>query len=148
MATGQTGKRARRNGTRLRSRAPLFARMRSGWHALLLALLVAFSWQSFVTQTHLHYEPGIAAAASAAPAAADQAVPQPPAKKSPFELPSSCPVCREIAHAGPILPPAPLELAAPVPAAVWLALTLLLGVALVQRSHAWQSRAPPYRLQA
>lgn len=132
MTVGSTGARRRKG-------------MGAGWFATLMAVLVAFSWQSFVTQTHQHYSPGTAS--SVAPATADGADPSRPDRQSPGDLPANCAICREIAHAGPVMLPAPIVLDAPAPATAWRAVTGLLEETLVQRSHAWQSRAPPFQLQ-
>jgi hypothetical protein len=121
------------------------ARTRASW-AVLLAVLLTFFWQSFVVQTHLHFEAGGYSLAAKSGEAGARA--QPSGPQSPSDLPSNCPICSEAAHAGNYLLPAPITFVAPAPMAFWLAVTILLGLALVQRSHAWRSRAPPYQLQA
>ncbi|MEI9851197.1 MAG: DUF2946 family protein [Sphingomonas sp.] len=152
---GQPIARRKRDGTRqLRGRSGgasahrpwLSPRLRGGWLATLVAVLVAFSWQSFVTQTHRHFDPG--AISGVAAAKADVANPQAPGRQAPPDLPANCPICRELAHAGPFVLPAPITFDAPAPAIFWLALATLPGLTLTQRSHAWQSRAPPQPLQA
>ena len=108
------------------------------WHALLVALLLAFSWQSFVVQTHVH---------EAAPAARAAG----PAANGPYvvggnhrrEAPASCPICREAAHAGRFLPAAPVALAVPAAVDAWLSVELPPTWARPSRSHAWRSRGPP-----
>ncbi|WP_264939953.1 DUF2946 family protein [Sphingomonas caeni] len=117
------------------------SRLSAAWLAVLAAVLFAFLSQSIVTQTHQHYD-------FAKLAQADGAAPQKPGKPTPGDSQNNCPICRELAHAGPVLLPAPIGLDAPATAGFWLAVTLLLGLSLTGRSHAWQSRAPPIRLQA
>ena len=116
-------------------------RLSAPWLAVLAAVLFAFLAQSFVLQTHQHWDP-IAAAK------ADSAGPQKPGKAPAEDQQTNCPICRELAHAGPVLLPAPIGLDAPALVSFWLGITLLLGLSLAARSHAWQSRAPPIRLQA
>lgn len=119
--------------------------MRAGWVAVLAALLFALSWQSFLTQTHHHFSPD---SVSAAPAKADAGGPERPSRQSPADPSANCPVCRVLAHAGPVLLPAQIDVAAPAPASVWRIPTSLPRLALARRSHDWRSRAPPERLQA
>jgi hypothetical protein len=114
---------------------------RATWFAAMMAILLAFTWQGFVAQTHRHYGP----AASANPT---RVALQSPGKQSPSDLPATCPICSELAHAGQAVLPAPVAIAAPAESPVWLATTIPLRLSLSQRSHAWQSRAPPAFLQA
>lgn len=112
---------------------------------LLLTALLAFSWQSIVAQSHVHFDArtykqlGIEGDSSAA---------RQTAERSPADLPADCPICREIAHAGHYLQPAPLALAAPETGVVWIAISPWRTLTLRQRRHAWHSRAPPNLLQA
>ena len=114
--------------------------MRALWMAVLVAVLLAYSWQSFLVQTHRHLD----GARTAASAGADGVQRQ---NQSP-DQPANCFLCRELAHAGHVVLPAPVVIEAPVVASFWLAVILLAGLSLSQRSHAWRSRAPPIRLQA
>jgi hypothetical protein len=116
-----------------------------GWLATLAAVLIAFSFQSLVTQTHQHFD--FSAAFASTPAKADAAG-QPAGKRSPSELPANCPICREIAQAGHAVLTAPVEFKAPAPAVAWFAATKPLGGTISRPSHAWRSRAPPQKLQA
>lgn len=118
--------------------------MRAGWLAVLAAMLFALSWQSFVTQTHHHFSPNIVSASSKA----DAGDPERPGRQSPTDPSANCGVCRVLAHAGPVLLPAQIEIEAPAPASVWRSPAILPGLALARRSHAWRSRAPPQQLQA
>lgn len=130
-----------RISTRKRNGMPAGGLRRATWFATMMAILLAFTWQSFVAQTHRHYGP--AAAATPAGVALQQA-----GKQSPSDLPATCPICSELAHAGQAVLPTPVTIAAPTESPVWLATTAPLHFSLSQRSHAWQSRAPPVSLQA
>lgn len=141
---GQSSKRREGNGTQQRHgwRAPA----RLGRLAFLLAVLTAFSWQSFVAQTHQH--PGLDPASAAIATRTADAAPGVSGAQSPFDQPASCPICREIAHAGAYLLPTPVTFDAPAPVAFWRADAPSFRPVLAKRSHAWQSRAPPLQLQA
>ena len=54
-----------------------------------------------------------------------------------------CPLCAELAAAGHYLPPDAIVLPAPLFAAFAPFVPLAVLTALRQRSHRWQSRAPP-----
>jgi hypothetical protein len=119
--------------------------LRKRWVAVLLAALLAFTWQSFVTQTHVHFglERNSAAAGSSAAAPS-----RPIATQSSTDLPADCVFCQEVAHAGHYLLPAPIAFQAPEPVAAWLLTIPLPVLTRNARSHAWRSRAPPLPLQA
>ncbi|MEO6214753.1 MAG: hypothetical protein ABIO86_01875 [Sphingomonas sp.] len=113
--------------------------------AIALAMLLAILWQSFVTQTHIHANPDIYATAISDSAGAPVRL---KAGEAPSDLPATCPICREVAHAGSYLSPTAVALQPPVPVDLWRAATPTPSPTRRQRSHAWQSRAPPYQLQA
>jgi hypothetical protein len=124
-------------------------RLAIAWRTMLLAMMLAVSWQGFVAQTHSHPE-GVSPFAGAtlgATVAVDVAASAD--RKTPLKLPDSCPVCRELTHAGSLLLPTPAEVTPPVAIAV---LATDARVAIPARvhpvSHGWQSRAPPLLLQA
>ena len=108
----------------------------SGWRFVVCLLLIAFTLQSYVTQTHIH---------SATPVAISKIVTHSSGKAPPDGNPVDCPFCQAVAHDGPFhLPTAPL---------------LILSIAFVELvpaalhldrpseafAHIWQSRAPPHR---
>jgi hypothetical protein len=108
----------------------------SGRRVVACLLLLAFMFQSYLTQTHTHSVP---------PAGlTHQIVAKIPAHgKTPFDNgPATCPFCQAVAHAGAFFAPAtPVFLATAwamlAPPVVTVRLTA--GAVL----HAWQSRAPP-----
>jgi len=120
------------------------SQLRAGWLVVLAAMVLALSWQSFLTQTHRHFDP----VSTEASAQARDAAPSGVDRQSPSDLPANCQICREVAHAGSYLLPAPIGFDAPAPGVFWLAVVALAVVALVRRSHAWRSRAPPSPLPA
>lgn len=123
-------------------------RLATAWRAMLLAVMLAVSWQGFVAQTHHHPDSGSAFASTmGATVLVDVAASAD--RKTPLKLPDSCPICRELAQAGSALLPPPAEFTPPVATAMAAADT---PPALPSRihpvSHRWQSRAPPQHLQA
>ena len=117
---------------------PAHAPHRAWRCAVLLVTLLAFWWQSQVTQTHLHFHAHPHPVALAAADGASQTL-----GRSTAELAADCLLCGELAHAGHYLTPALIGVvvqhtAAPLPGAA-----IALAPAISQPSHAWQSRAPP-----
>jgi Na+/H+-translocating membrane pyrophosphatase len=119
--------------------------LRARWFAVVLASLLAFSWQSFVTQTHVHFDPGASSTAAAGKAGGGA---HEKAGRSSSDIPANCPICQEIAHAGHYFLPTPVAFLGPYSVAVWIVVTPSLALTLRQRSHTWNSRAPPRQLQA
>lgn len=110
---------------------------------LVLLALLLFGWQSFVLQTHGHGS--VRSTMTAASARVDaQASPD---RHSP-DAPPDCPVCRELAHAGPYLSPDGVAVVVPVPITAWLADSAPPVFAHGSSSHHWRSRAPPLTLHA
>jgi len=109
-------------------------RLGAGWVAVLLAMLVVFSWQSFVAQTHNHFAsaPISTAAGQTGAVAATSSD-----RNSPFDSPANCPICREIAQSAAYLPPA-AELG-PVPAVYWLS-----GLTCTEENFSVKSGAQRY----
>lgn len=112
------------------------------WFVMVVTLLLAVSWQSFVIQTHRHVDPAVSTIASALTVTAPDKI-QLPGKKAPVDLPTNCSICRATAHAGHALLPAPVAIEAPVFASYWITQVTPQGLTLAGRSHAWHSRAPP-----
>jgi len=119
--------------------------LRARRFAIVFAMLLAILWQSFVTQTHVHANPDVYATAISDNAGAPTRL---KAGEAPSDLPATCPICQEVAHAGSYLSPAAVALQPPVPIDLWRTATPALSPTRRQRSHAWQSRAPPHQLQA
>lgn len=111
--------------------------------ALLWALLIALTWQSFVTQTHVH--PDRIRSAQTQSIASNGGNGDRP---SPADSTDSCPICREAASAGHVLLPAPVALVAPLAAAFFVIAATAIRLSLTLRSHVWQSRAPPEPVEA
>jgi hypothetical protein len=100
-------------------------------------ILLAFSFQSYLAQTHIHE----AVAATSAALSHHQGQSKPPVDNSPLD----CPFCQAVAHVASFLMPGALL---PFLAPEWVKITtlhaLLADKGTVTR-HDWQSRAPPSR---
>jgi hypothetical protein len=103
---------------------------------LFAALLVlAFGFQSYVAQTHIHDVTAKTPAALVQHSGPNRA----PVQNSPLD----CSFCQMLSHAGSTLMP---DAALLVPAPQWIAMAapyyLLAGTGTTA-NHSWQSRAPP-----
>jgi len=114
-----------------------------GFSFWLALLVLAFLWQSFVAQTHVHFERLASQnlANTQAPATND------PERSKPGDPVTHCPVCRAVAHAGVFLPSAPIALPAAAATIVVVAIAVLTSLILRLASHLWRSRAPPTNLR-
>lgn len=110
---------------------------------VLCALLLALLWQSVLTQAHQHRPVGLDTSQSER-SLANKTGRDDPAPDSP----KTCPICLEVASAGPALLPTPVTLAAPAAPTFFTAAFRPLQFQRASRSHLWQSRAPPHQLQA
>jgi uncharacterized paraquat-inducible protein A len=115
---------------------------------VLFATLVAFLFQSYVVQTHIHFT---ASAASGTIVADDANIKTSTASsvagqhnsKPPIDDPAHCPICQEFLHAGQYLTPAPVL--ALLITAVFVPITIERAVPVTANpvSHGWRGRAPP-----
>ena len=108
----------------------------SGFRAIAWILLLAFTLQSFITQTHIHSTFGATLAATVTNV--------PTHKNAPAENgKAECPFCQAIAHAGAFHAPLSQTLVLPVSWAA-MAASFFVGETFVSvSSHLWHSRAPP-----
>ena len=119
----------------MKAGAALVKGRRSGWQWIACLVLIAFTLQSYITQTHIH---------AATPAAITKIFTHSHGKAPLDDSPVDCPFCQAVAHDGPFhLPTVPL---------------LILSIAFVELAplahrlrhpsdafaHIWQSRAPPH----
>ncbi len=105
-----------------------------------LILLLAFTLQAFITQTHVHRATSDRApighvvgqtSATAAAHKSDEAI--------------ACPFCQAMLVAGAFFTPAPTILSTPASLAVALAPPLIsVGRTTAAASFSWRSRAPPH----
>jgi len=113
---------------------------------LMFVTLIAFSLQTYLTQTHIHMA-SEGRAIAALDHASGKAVPGTPAepadKYPPGEDPANCPLCQEILHAGQFITPAAVPLL--VPSAPIFTVEIATPVAHLVPSvtHIWRGRAPP-----
>lgn len=118
----------------MKAKAALAKRRGSGWQFIACLILIAFTLQSYITQTHIH---------NAAPAAVSKIFTHSHGKAPLDDSPVDCPFCQAVAHDGPFhLPTVPLLILS-------IAFVELAPLALRLRdsseafAHSWRSRAPP-----
>lgn len=111
--------------------------MRAGsWRsAIALAVLLAFSIQSFLVQTHLHAPQWALGFAASDGVSA-------PVDKTPLNA-DACLLCQEFTHSGHFLTPAAAAVLPPSAVVSLLPLTLAVHLTAKPASHAWHGRAPP-----
>lgn len=98
-------------------------------------LLLAFSLQSFITETHLH---PFAAAGS------ELALQAPIQGHAPFDQgQANCPFCQAVVHAGAFFAPASPNVYRPNWTAGIAVFSAVRGVRILAGAHSWNSRAPP-----
>lgn len=104
-----------------------------------LVFILAFTFQSFVAQTHIHVY-GTAGLNAAASASVTGKAPD----QSPQDEASKCPACQLTTAMGAAVGPLAITIALPAFAVAVHPQDLLLP-ARAQPAHAWTSRGPPAR---
>jgi hypothetical protein len=122
--------------------APGFAR----W-AITLLVFLAFAFQSYVTQTHIHFahETAVNIFAPVEKGAAATKAPgkQNPDKYPPADDPANCPICQEVMHSGAFVMPDFVALLLPSQPVSIVPAVITLPAIIETISHGWQSRGPP-----
>ena len=108
---------------------------------LLLVILSVFLAQTVAIQTHVHFAK--AAASSPVAGTPERTKPTLSSTQTPTADPADCPLCRDLAIAGHYILPDGVTLSASALVLFWLFVPASVAVAVQQRSHRWQSRAPP-----
>jgi hypothetical protein len=111
----------------------------SGWRLVAYLVLLAFTLQSYVTQSHIH--DGLRGFGALAMVKGDAKAP--PHRKSPLDdNPLNCSICQAVAHAGAFLVPAALSFLPALSAELAPPFIAMRSVG-ARAMHNWQSRAPP-----
>lgn len=105
--------------------------------ALTLAILLAFSIQSFLIQTHIH------ALVFAGPQQGTVTVTTQKHSSLPFN-PDKCVLCQEFVHAGSYVLPGGIAVLPPSARVSLLPFELVPVIAARAISHTWMGRAPPH----
>ncbi|QNA84183.1 hypothetical protein G4G27_09440 [Sphingomonas sp. So64.6b] len=115
------------------------AQTATAWRAVVFAVLALFGWQSVVLQSHVHLAPKILERATDQHPVATQLM----SGHHENGDPADCPICRDIDDAGQYLTPSSIAIDRHIVVPTWTSALLMLLVLDRQRSHSWQSRAPP-----
>lgn len=110
--------------------------------AITFVALIAFAFQSYVTQTHIHSAASIGASGPAANKA--DAASGKPDKFPANQDPSNCPICQEILHSGNFVTPSAIAALPPALSISIIAVRLDTAIAPQAVSHSWRGRAPPH----
>ena len=102
---------------------------------VLLTTLVAFAFQAYVTQTHIHHQTD-GFTTSASESGQKQKV---PAKDDE----SSCLLCQAVAHAGQFISPSAIAFGVPALLLIFVAVQAHDIASVTQPSHSWYGRGPP-----
>jgi len=117
------------------------AQLRSPWRlAISVLVLLAFTFQTFVLQTHVHSAASLKLAQAAGtldPAGSSKT--KVPANQDP----SNCPICKEFVHSGSFIAPGAIAIAPPTVAISVILFTAERTIVAPPASHAWRGRAPP-----
>ncbi len=108
---------------------------------MVALILVAFTFQGFVAQTHIHRLGGISTASSSLQIETKRTVP--PDKFPANQDPSNCPICQELLHSGSFITPSAVAALLPSLAVSIVAIVLDSAIAPPATSHSWRGRAPP-----
>ena len=108
--------------------------------AITLLALIAFAFQSYLVQTHIHGLPQSVAAASSnqqvAQASQNDKVPAKPDQ-------TNCPLCQDSLRAGNYLLPPAIAALPPTLVVTAILIAIIPSLAAKSVSHTWQSRGPP-----
>ena len=115
-------------------------------------VLIAFAFQSYLTQTHIHLPPPVGVAAAKLASASDStsaakeiaAHPGTPSDKAPSDdNPVKCPLCQAVGYAGHFVAPSAVATLLPAAAISILPLSIAILSPCESPSHIWQGRGPP-----
>ncbi len=111
--------------------------VRRGLRSLLnLAVLLTFTLQAFLVQTHIHNLPASLLPVGGVSASA------PDTSKAPFDA-DKCFLCQEYVHGGVYLTPAAAAVLPPSAVISLMPLATVAVLAARPQSHNWMGRAPP-----
>jgi len=125
----------------------------AGWRLLVATLaLIAFAFQSYVTQTHIHFAHVGSTSAikltgrlpSQPIATADKKQIGTPSNKTPSnDDPLKCPLCQAVGYAGHFVTPASAALVLALTPIAILRLAIPIVSPRQSPSHIWRGRGPP-----
>lgn len=124
-----------RGRTVIRKRLPPALRF-----ALTVVALLAFTFQSYVVQTHIHLVGRNVVALGMATSEARSKPEKFPANQDP----SNCPLCQELLHSGNFVAPSAIAALPPALAISTIVIRLETEIAPQPISHSWHGRAPPH----
>jgi hypothetical protein len=112
--------------------------------ALTVVALLAFTFQSYVTQTHIHVAGRTGIETSMLGGDAKSSATHKTDKFPANQDPSNCPICQEILHSGSFVTPSAIAALPPALAVSVVVVRLEAAIAHQPVSHSWRGRAPPH----
>jgi hypothetical protein len=114
---------------------------------VMLVTLLAFSIQTYLTQTHIHWAQERQASSqqvTAGKIAGSSSRPAEPKDRYPAnEDPANCPLCQELIHAGQFVTPTTAALLLPFLSVSIIEIAVPSATLVRAVSHIWRGRAPP-----
>jgi len=111
--------------------------------AISVVTLLAFIFQTFVVQTHIHGTALVAAPGASLTVTKSVEQGQTPDKLPPADDPANCPICQELLHAGAFVTPTLAALLVSTVVTVVHMVVAEIATTQIVTSHGWKSRAPP-----
>jgi hypothetical protein len=111
--------------------------------AITFFVLLAFTLQTYVMQTHIHGTAGFGVTVTKLAFDKSAAQEQRPGKLPPANDPANCPICQEILHTGFYVAPSAAALLLPSVVASVAPIVIDIVKIVEVCSHSWKSRAPP-----
>ncbi|MGZ5960219.1 MAG: hypothetical protein ACXWLE_03925 [Rhizomicrobium sp.] len=118
---------------------------------LMFVTLLAFSVQTYLTQTHIHMASeghtltALERAIDGSAKAIGSAPVVPKDKYPPNEDPANCPLCQELIHAGQFVTPAAAAILLPSLSISVIEVVAFAAPLNAAVTHIWRGRAPPRR---
>jgi hypothetical protein len=112
--------------------------------ALTIVGLLAFTFQSYVAQTHMHPAGQRVLALTSETGEAKSTALNKPDKFPANQDPSNCPICQEILHSGSFVTPSAIAALPPALSVSIVVVRLETAIAPAAVSHSWRGRAPPH----
>ena len=116
---------------------------RSLWRVFIALTALAFAFQNFVMQTHIHVPQAVEAALAHGAGAVTQTVIMSSQNSTSPDDTATCPICQEVTYAGQYLSPTAIAVLPPTISVAIVPVALHLLRIRSPLSHAWQGRGPP-----
>ena len=111
--------------------------------AVTLIAMIAFAFQSYVTQTHMHGAPRVERSLIGVAQSGAAFTKDGTGKLPPLDDPATCPICQDMLMVGHFISPAAIAALPPALPVSVVAFETGDSIAIPPVSHDWQGRGPP-----